>query len=226
MIITIDGPTASGKSTVAKAIAKKLGIYHLNTGMLYRGIAYILTSKFKYDQEKLKQPEQKDIDQILNPKKFVYRFDGDNAYLSFNDEDITDLLKNREIDFYSSIISTNSYVRKSLLSLQRSIAENHDLVIEGRDCGSVVFPNAELKIFLTADLNVRAHRWQNYMHSKGEDFTIEKCIKIISDRDERDKKREISPLIIPENANVIDSSNLSENQVLDEIIKLYKTLKK
>jgi len=223
MIITIDGPTASGKSTVAKNLAEKLGIYHLNTGLLYRGLAYLLINQFHYDQKRLKNPDKTDVDQIL--QKFVYCFDRGAASVLFDGKDITPDLKNSEIDFYSSIISQNIQVRKDLLSFQRGLGNQFDLVIEGRDCGSVVFPNADLKIYLTADLRVRAIRWQKYMELKGKNFSLDECIKAISDRDERDKTREISPLIVPENAVIIDSSNLTEEEVLDKIISLYKNIK-
>lgn len=220
MIITIDGPTASGKSTLAKELALKLNIYHLNTGFLYRGVAYILVYKYHYDQEKLKTINPAVLEQIMD--KFSYKFSNGDSYVFFNNIDITSYLKNKEIDLYSSIISQDSKVRKTLISFQKNLAKHFDLVCEGRDCGSIVFPDADLKIYLTADLQVRALRWQKYMKSKGKQYTAEESIKFVSERDQRDTKREVSPLTIPQNAIIIDNSNLSEEQVLNKIINLYK----
>lgn len=219
MIITIDGPCASGKSTLARNIANKLGIYYLNTGFLYRSVAYILVVKFGYDQEKLKEPDQHDLEYIFDNSRLIYFYDGD-VYISFNGQDITEFLKTSEVDNISSIVSTNQRVRKMLLEYQRAVGENTNLVVDGRDTGSVVFPNADLKIFLTASVEVRAVRWQHDMELKGQCYTLQESIAIISERDKRDKERKISPLIIPEGAVIIDSSNLSQDEVLKKIISI------
>lgn len=220
MIITIDGPTASGKSSLAQIIASKLGIYYLNSGFLYRGIAYVLLKHYQYDEEKLKNPNIENLKEILDCSKFVYRFDGLGSHILFNQLDITQFLKTLESDKYSSIVSANKNVRSCLLAYQRIFGEKNSLIIDGRDCGSVVFPNATVKIFLTASIEVRAKRWQQDMLRRHKVFSLDESIKIISDRDERDKTRETSPLIIPNDAHIIDNSDLDQTQTAEVILRI------
>lgn len=222
MIITIDGPVCSGKSSVARSIANNLRIYYLNSGLLYRGLAYILVHKFNYSQKDLENPKQEDLSIILFNSRMNYSFDGKNAYIFFDDINITPELKNREVDLYSSISSVNKKVRESLLSFQRKLGQNYDLICEGRDCGSVVFPNADYKFFLTASVEIRAKRWQLDQQLKGKNYTLEECVDIISDRDKRDIERKISPLIVPQNAVIIDSSDIEENEVEKIILSKVK----
>lgn len=225
MIITIDGPTASGKSSLAQIIASKLGIYYLNSGFLYRGIAYVLLKHYKYDEEKLKNPNIEDLKEILDCSKFVYRFDSLGSHILFNQLDITQFLKTLESDKYSSIVSANKNVRSCLLAYQRIFGEKNSLIIDGRDCGSVVFPNATVKIFLTASIEVRAKRWQQDMLRRHKVFSLDESIKIISDRDERDKTREISPLIIPNDAQIVDNSDLDQAQTAEVILRIVDKVK-
>jgi CMP/dCMP kinase len=222
MIITIDGPTASGKSTLAMELAKELNIYHLNSGYLYRALAYVLVNYFNYNEEKLRHPNINDLIEILNPSIFVYSYENQKVKILYNNKDITFFLKTAEIDNYSSIISTIIDVRKILLSYQRNFAQKHDLVIEGRDCGSVVFPNADIKIYLTAPLEVRAMRWQKDMQKKGKNFSLDEAIKIVNERDERDLNRKISPLVVPESAIIIDDACFSQNELLEKVLKIIK----
>jgi len=222
MIITIDGPTASGKSTLAKEVAHKLNIYHLNSGYLYRGLAYILVYKFGYNENELRDPKLTDLETILNSENFVYKYDGKECFIFYKAENITPYLKNSEVDNYSSIISSIPIIRTMLLAYQREFAENNSLVMEGRDCGSVVFPNADFKFFLTADLEVRAKRWQQYMKSKDKNYGIQEAIDLVEKRDLRDKIRPVSPLVVPNGAIIIDNSKLNEQEVLDKIVKLVK----
>lgn len=225
MIITIDGPTASGKSSLAQIIANKLKIYYLNSGFLYRGIAYVLLKYYKYDEEKLKNPNIEDLKEILDHSKFVYRFDGLGSHILFNLIDITQFLKTLESDKYSSIVSANKNVRSCLLAYQRIFGQKNSLIIDGRDCGSVVFPNATVKIFLTASIEVRAKRWQQDMLRRHKVLSLDESIKIISARDERDKTREISPLIIPSDAHIIDNSDLDQTQTAEVILNIINKVK-
>lgn len=222
MIITIDGPVCSGKSSVARKLANELGFYYLNSGLLYRGLAYILVTKFNYSEKDLENPKQEDLAAILFTCRMKYSFDGKNASIFFDEIDITPFLKNREIDFYSSISSVNKKVRESLLSFQRKLGEENDLICEGRDCGSIVFPNAQYKFFLTASIEVRASRWQHDQQLKGKNYSLQECIDIISDRDSRDIERKISPLVVPQGAMVIDCSKIDENEVEKIISKQIK----
>lgn len=205
MIITIDGPTASGKSSTAKALAKKLGFYYLNTGLMYRAIAWLV------------QNENFDIS-TLGPKlPFEYRVENDQPKIFVDGKDITSQLFSSEISKEASILSKNKYLHDALVKYQQSFANKGDLVVEGRIAGTIVFPNADLKVYLTASDKVRAKRWLADPARNNQAKTIEQAMKAIQQRDQRDKERKISPLVVPENAFVIDSSDKNLEQVTDLI---------
>lgn len=215
MIITIDGPTASGKTTVARMLAQQLHFYYLSSGLLFRGLAYILAHEFHYDDAAMRNPRQEDIKHSLDPKRFMYRYDAQSAeQLLFDNKNITGQLRDKKITEYASLLGADLIVRNELALLQRHIADHHDLVAEGRDMGSVIFAQADVKFFLTASLLVRAGRWQHDQHAKGRDISLDEAQKEIEDRDERDTNRAIAPLIIPHNAIIIDDSNLSKEEVI------------
>lgn len=222
MIITIDGPTASGKSTVAKLVAQKLNFVHLNSGLLYRGIAYVLVNFFNYTQEQLVSPKQADLDYIINHHRLVYRDQNYQAQVLYENHDITQFLKTKLMDNYASISSASPQVRASLMQLQRQVGEQNDLVAEGRDTGSVVFPRAELKIFLTASLDVRATRWQHFMQLAGKQYSLSESKQLVDERDQRDINRHVAPLAPAHDAVIIDSSDLDVNQVVSQICDYIK----
>jgi len=218
MIVTIDGPTASGKSSVARALAKKLNIYYLATGMLYRAAAYVLIKQAGYAKKNLKNPKPEDLNVYLDPERFQYFYDSaQGEKILFDGQEVTPFLKGSDIDDASSILSANRLVRKALLDMQRSFAKKFDLVAEGRDVGSVVFPNADHKFFLTASVVVRAKRWQADQGRKGNSFSLDQAIEKISQRDERDKNREVAPLVKPSDATLIDNSDLDFQATLKRI---------
>lgn len=172
MIITIDGPAASGKSTAARLLAKHLGYYYLNSGMLYRALSYLLLEN-GYTLETIANHSESDIKQYLDPQHLVYVSDDQtNAHIYFDNKEITQYLKNERIDQAASVVSTNKVVRDYLLSFQRQLASTHDVIVEGRDSGTVVFPQAEIKFFLTASLDVRAERWRKELEEKGEKVSV------------------------------------------------------
>lgn len=243
MIITIDGPVASGKSSIAALISQKLGCEHLNSGFLYRGIAYVLLNKSGYTLNSLsniKGIKNSDIDALLSNHNFIYYYKNGMPGVIYDNVDITQFLKSDEIDQAASIVSANPYVRLRLLDFQREYAKNKSVVIDGRDAGSVVFPNADFKIYLTASPEVRAHRWLQHANSlagssfdsapgyaeastDGQDdrtsnFTLQEALREVNMRDQRDMTRNIAPLVIPDGAIVIDNSNLDLNQTLDKIL--------
>lgn len=220
MIITIDGPTASGKSSVARLVAQSLGIYYLNSGALYRAVAYLLIKHAGYAVEKLADVDVNSIRDIVNPARLHYRYANGSEHIYFDGVEITPDLKSSSIDQGSSIVSTNRVIREELTHFQRTVAKSTDLVIDGRDCGSHVFPNAQVKIFLTAQLSVRATRWRNEQERRGNIFTQQEAIEQITVRDTRDSKRVIAPLVIPENAHEIDNSNITLAQTVQKILDI------
>jgi len=220
MVITIDGPSASGKSTVAQALAKKLDFYYLNTGLLYRALAFLLLKREGYTEQDLAHPRTEDLKRYLDLVHFSYHYSSTgHATITFEDLNITPFLKDEEIDRGASIISANSLAREGLHTMQHHIKEQHDIVVEGRDSGTEVFPNAEHKFFLTASLQERARRWQKMQEKNGSKYTLEQVEQALQERDARDQGRTIAPLRIPKDAIVIDSTNLSVEQVVHEMIK-------
>jgi len=209
MIITIDGPTASGKSSAAKELANRLGYHCLSSGSLFRALAYILIEKFGNSLEYLSDPRVEDIDAALDPRRFEYRIDQYGCgSVWFDGENISGNLKSNEFSHGASILGTHRVVRLALDALQRRLAKDLNIVVEGRDMGSVVFPDADRKFFITASLDERARRWQQVQKKRGETFNLDETRAHIQERDSRDRDRDIAPLIIPEDAVIIDNSNL------------------
>lgn len=221
MIITIDGPSASGKSTVARAVAKKLNFFpffYIASGYLYRGLAYALMYQKGYTGQTIANVQEADVAYCLDPSHFHYQYDSVNQErIMLQGIDITAHLKSPEIDAAASIIATNPMVRSHITSLIRSLARDHDIVIDGRDCGSVLFPDANYKIYLTASLHVRAARWQAMQAALHNHISIKEAEDILAARDERDSSRSIAPLQVPQDAVVIDSSEMSIEQLVNYI---------
>jgi len=222
-IITIDGPVASGKSTVSRILAHKLGYYYLCSGLLYRALSYIIIHDREYTVATLNEITQKDIDYCINPTRFSYQYDDQHQErIIFCNNDITPYLKDRSIDQVASIISVNINVRHAITQLQHAIAAQHNVVTDGRDVGSVVFPHAAYKFFITASIAIRAQRWQKDQEKYGNHFSTQEAIAAITDRDERDKTRDIAPLIVPNNAIIIDTSDLTIEQTVEKMLRSIK----
>ena len=207
MIIAVDGPAGSGKSTVSKMIADEIGITYLDTGAMYRLFAYKLMKENidVSDREKeLKALENLNID--MKDNKF---------YL--DSEDVTDKIRTREISSNASKISVIKEVREKMVELQREFSKSKDVILDGRDIGTVVFPNADLKIYLNADAGIRAKRRYEELKDKGEDAEYEEILKEITTRDYDDMHRKESPLKIAEDAVILDSTSLSAKEVKEKI---------
>lgn len=220
MIITIDGPVASGKTSIARMLAKKLGFYYLSSGLLYRALAYILVHEFGYDEQKLKSPRVADIKNALSDAYFEYVYDrsaGEQVF--YKGANITPFLKDQQISFLTSIMATGQMVYQALHALQVQIADTHDVVVEGRNAGSLVFPDADIKFYLTASLAVRVARFMADQKAKGIVLDYKEARMQVQSRDERDINRAIAPLVIPQNAIIIDDSELDKNEVLAVIEK-------
>lgn len=220
MIITIDGPSISGKTSIARMLAQRLHFDYLPSGLLFRGLAYILVHQFGYHESQLAHPKINDIESALMPHHFEYRYAHETGeQLLWQGKDITLLLADQKIGKYASIIGTNQDIRNALAQLQHMIADAKNIVIDGRDAGSIIFPHARIKFFLTASLEVRALRWQKNQKEIGRDIFLDQAIQEITERDERDSNRAIAPLCIPEQAIVIDSSMLTKDQVLEKLLQ-------
>jgi cytidylate kinase len=216
MIITIDGPSGTGKSTVAKGVAKKLGFTFFDTGAMYRSFAYLIIKEGK-------DPADQEIVNNLLPH-FQYSIrainDGERHYF-VGDEDVTHCIRTQEIGMAASLIATYPKVREAMVKIQRDFGSNVDAVFEGRDMGTVVFPDADLKIFLTAKAEVRAERRYRELLHKFPDLSMtkEEILSEIEERDNADSTREISPLKQAKDAILIDTSTLSVHQVIDQIVR-------
>ena len=216
MVITIDGPSASGKSTIAQALAKKLGFYFVASGYLYRALAYLLVYKKNYSLDALSTVSNQDITELIDPEKLLYCYTPEKGpEIVVDGITITTKLKSPTIDEAASILGTNSNVRAALMGFQRMLAKNYNLILEGRDSGSVVFPNADVKFYLTATPQVRAKRYQEDQSKKGKILSFDEALSLTLERDFRDTTRAIAPLIIPKGAIGIDNSNLTHQQTME-----------
>jgi len=219
VIITIDGPAVSGKSTVARALAHTLGYYYLCSGSLFRALAYLLHTYTNYDVLNIASASQKDIDTFLDPTRFKYVYNQQNGEcIFFDDVDISSRLKTSTIDELSSIIATNALAREALKKLQHTIAKDRDIVIEGRDSGSVVFPLADYKFYLTASVDERARRMQEAFKKKGNIISLAQARSDIERRDVRDCNRAIAPLVKLKNAIKVDATGLIKQETLEKIL--------
>lgn len=219
MVITIDGPSASGKSTIAHALAKKLGFYYLDSGLFYRALGYLLVHKAGYTLTDLgNKINDKDINYYTSRCRYLY--DQAGAHIFYESEEITSHLKTKDVDAYASLVGGTQNVRLGLEEHMRILAKDKDLVIDGRDTGTIVFPHAEYKFFLTAPLAVRAARWQVDQGKKGITVTLEQAEHAVKTRDDRDWTRPVAPLAIPEGAHIIDNATLSKEQTLNEFLKI------
>jgi len=221
MVITIDGPVASGKSTVARQLARRLNYFYLYSGMLYRALAYILMNRYGYDKDQIGEPREGDVYEALDLNRFEYRYDDQfRERIIYDGVDITPHLKGSFIDEIVSELAQNANVRALMRRLQHQLAAMHDVVAEGRDMGTVVFPDAEFKFFLTASLDVRAERWRALQVKRGTPFSFEEAKKRIDERDQKDCARSLAPLCVPVGAIVIDSSSMTVDEVIDRMLEL------
>lgn len=220
MIVTIDGPVASGKSTISFNIAKNLSFYYLNSGLLFRALAYVFLNEYGFKESDLINVSYQDVKGLYFNKKITYNYDlqlGVNVF--FNKSNITYCLKDIKVEKGSSIIAKNSAVREALLEYQHFISNNNNnIILEGRDSGTVVFPNADLKFFITASSIVRAKRWQKSNELKNINYSFSDSLKFIQERDKRDINRSIAPLVPALDSIIIDNSDLTINQNIDIIL--------
>lgn len=219
--IAIDGPVSSGKSSVAEGVAKRLGILHLNTGELYRAIGYF-AYKNKVanvvDDQGMPQLSENDVAKLTQECEVGVEFIDGKQHTFVNGEDVTKYLHTPLMSDYSSRVSVIPSVRDHVLDLQREIAKQQNVVMEGRDITSHVLPDSKYKFYITADAKVRAIRRQHENISKGIQTDFEQVLADVELRDKRDMTRKVCPLVIVKDAIVIDTSNLEIDEVVQKIV--------
>lgn len=210
--IAIDGPAGAGKSTIAKKVAANLGYIYVDTGAMYRAMAlYFIRKGIKAEDTETISTECKNADISIT------YMDGVQVVL-LDGENVNGFIRKEEVGNMASATSVNGEVRKKLVELQQKLASKENVVMDGRDIGTVVLPNAEIKVYLTASSAVRAKRRYLELQAKGEEADIEKIEQDIIERDHRDMTREISPLKQAEDAVYLDSSDMTIEEVVDEIM--------
>lgn len=213
--IAIDGPAGAGKSTIAKKIAKELGFIYVDTGAMYRAMAvYCLDNRVDVNNEK-------ETGETLAPVDVKLEYDDGVLQIILNGNNITGRLRTEEAGNTASVIAVYPAVRAKLLDLQRKIAADNNAVMDGRDIGSFVLPDATLKIYLTASVETRAQRRYAELTEKGVDADLKAIKEDIADRDYRDMNRAVSPLVKAEDAVLVDSSEMSIEEVVSAIMDLF-----
>lgn len=209
--IAIDGPVASGKGTVAKALSERLGIPCLDTGAMYRAFAVYAAANNVNEKN-----EQAVLD-VLEKFDLSVRV-ADKTYVSVDGVDVTDKIRTNEISMKASILSSYPAVRENMVAEQRNIAKTQSFILEGRDIASVVLPDAKYKFYLTADLKCRALRRQAELKSKGINIKLDEMIRQIRERDENDKNKPVGALVCVPDAILIDNTKLGSKQTLEKFL--------
>ena len=213
--IAIDGPAGAGKSTIAKRIAKKLNYIYVDTGAMYRAMALFLLRK----QVAAENTEK--INEICEQADITIRYENGEQVVLLNGENVNGLIRTEEVGNMASATSVNKNVREKLVRLQQALAAKEDVVMDGRDIGTCVLPNAETKIYLTASVMVRAKRRYEELTAKGVSCELDAIAADIRERDERDMTRELSPLRQAEDAVLLDSSEMSIEEAVSAVIALH-----
>ena len=214
MIIAIDGPAASGKSTAAIGVARRLGITYLDTGAMYRAVTFgLIENDIGFNQ-------LSDIENFLEKIEINFSESPNGVFISLNGLDITKEIRSVEVTDNVSEVSALKSVRRSMVLIQRKMAEVGDCILEGRDIGTVVFPAADFKFFLIANEKARATRRLADLKAIGEEGSIEKVMMDLKNRDQKDSNRALSPLRQSDDAIIIDTSNLGINEVIDKIVNI------
>ena len=216
MIVAIDGPAASGKSTTAKMVAKKLKMTYLDTGAMYRAVTLALlrsnTDLDDYDS----------VCQVVDELELDIYDQGAKTVVKLDGEDVSQAIRSMQVTENVSAVSAVKYVREAMVEIQRNIGKKTNCVVEGRDIGTVVFPDAEFKIFMVADVKMRAERRLKELHEMGENRSLQEVMADLKRRDEKDSTRAHSPLQKADEAIEIDTSMLSIDQQVEKIINLVR----
>ncbi len=214
--IAIDGPAGAGKSTIAKMVASKLKFIYVDTGAMYRALALFCLN------ENVDIQDEEKVTTLCKKADIKLSYENDEQVILLNGVDVNKEIRTPKVGDTASVISVYKDVRKKLVSLQQEMANNLNVIMDGRDIASKVLPNADLKVYLDADVHVRAVRRVLELKEKGMDEPLEKIEAEMRDRDFRDMHRENSPLVCVEDAKRIDSSDMTQEEVMEKIIELFK----
>lgn len=214
--IAIDGPAGAGKSTIAKSLAKELGYVYVDTGAMYRALAYFFLKRG------IAGDDEPAISEAVVDADVTIRYEDGAQQVYLNDENVTGYLRTEQVGNMASATSVYGPVRSKLVALQQKLAESTDVIMDGRDIGTCVLPNAQVKIYLTASVDTRAKRRFDELTAKGEPANLQEIAADIKERDYRDMHRDLSPLKQADDAILVDSSDLTIEQVVERILEIVK----
>ena len=213
--IAIDGPAGAGKSTIAKRLAKELGYHYVDTGAIYRTVAYFM------DLLGVSPKDSDGVERYIDELTIQIEYDEEGKqHMLMNGMDVTDEIRTQDISQKASLVSAHAVVREMLLDMQRDVAKAHNVIMDGRDIGTVVLPKANVKIFLTASPEVRAKRRCDELNAKGQKSQFEQVLKEIQQRDYQDTHREIAPLKMAKDSVKLDTSELDIDGVIAAMRKI------
>ena len=219
--VAVDGPAGSGKSTITKMVAKSLGFNYVDTGAMYRALTYNFLSNG------LDELEEEKIKELLSKTDFKVEYVDGVQYVYVNDEEVSDKIRTSEVSKFTSLFAKSPSVRDFLIDTQRNLANTNNIIMDGRDIASVVLPNADVKIFLTASVEERARRRVLDFERQGiENVDFEKVKEDIKARDWQDENRDIAPLVKVESATLLDTTNLTIDEVVEKMAELVKSIEK
>ena len=219
--VAVDGPAGSGKSTITKMVAKSLGFNYVDTGAMYRALT------FNFLSNGLDELEEEKIKELLSKTDFKVEYVDGVQYVYVNDVEVSDKIRTAEVSKFTSLFAKSPAVREFLIDTQRNLANTNNIIMDGRDIASVVLPNADVKIFLTASVEERARRRVLDFERQGiENVDFEKVKEDIKARDWQDENRDIAPLIKVESATLIDTTSLTIDEVVEKMTELVKSVEK
>jgi cytidylate kinase len=225
-VIALDGPSGSGKSTVAKLVASKLGIIYIDTGAMFRAAGFVLQNLgIDFTKEMLTPEEEKKISIFFSSHQFHYARTPD-ILIELDQDNLTEIIREHQVSKLASQVSKHKVIRNFLASWQRQIVKDRPAILDGRDIGTVIFPQAKLKVFLTASSTERAQRRYQELISRGQNqVDFEMILKDIEERDAQDMNRELAPLRPAQDSVILDSTGKSIDQIVSEIIHLWNMKK-
>ena len=219
--VAVDGPAGSGKSTITKMVAKSLGFNYVDTGAMYRALTYNFLSNG------LDELEEEKIKELLSKTDFKVEYVDGVQYVYVNDEEVSDKIRTSEVSKFTSLFAKSPSVRDFLIDTQRNLANTNNIIMDGRDIASVVLPNADVKIFLTASVEERARRRVLDFERQGiENVDFEKVKEDIKARDWQDENRDIAPLVKVDSATLLDTTSMTIDEVVEKMTELVKSIEK